>query len=501
MPYGSAAIGQGQAQIYGPVRDPLSIYLSNERAKSQDAFKRQQLAAQQKKAQDADVTRILGHKYQDPGDLFKAWGSDITTQANQAVMGVLQANEGQDLNALRPSIIGIQGDADKKLGYASEIANIYKVKKDTLGEIKNVDTREAERILNSAVLGKSDPYQVDRELLENVEQVPGIYDLNSLVADSVDGIKGQFKGTNVGAIESSPLGMFMKVEDYKVRFKDLNKAMDYILRGDDVTDVGINQKINGGIISDRIRWDIAKREVGTQGGDPNDTNQVMNRFKDIQYDQSYAPQVRQQLRGILQQFQQEERDVNIQQMGKFPKDGNKKISPEDFTDRLQTINTVLNPFDASGNISPTASEAVARLRGGKLGNSVIKDVSFVRGGRAYPKEFVQQLNQAFLNRDQEAISNLLKNTPKPTRTAPADNAVMVIQTGTIYGEPVSGEIRIDLTDPGSKALLNGILTTNPNEKKILYPDLLKFQQGHGTDIGILDEEEGEDEIELDLIND
>lgn len=508
---------EGQAVVLDNPRDPMAILLTGQRNQQMAAYRQQQLGLQQRKASDADMNRVLSHKYEDPGERFRAWGQETINKANQRVMDVYQNNLSADPSLIRSQIINIQGVADKELNTAKEINNIYNEKIQSLGAMKDiVDPSAAKRILNQTI-NKSNPFDVDRSILENIEQVPAIYDENALVASSVKGIKDQFRQTSPGEIQSSPLGLFMEIKENKMRFKDLDKTIDFILRGDDVTDIGIQQKVNGGLISDRLRYDIARDQVSSQGGDPEDVSQVMAQFRKVQYDPKYAPQVRKRLRGILEQFNQEERDVHIQSMGKFKQTSlSEDIKENRLMMRDQNLKNMLNPFESASATKPKAEaqKAISRILGGDFGGGRITEAKYEKGNVAISPEWMRKIGEqlnAVLSSNNEADKKVLQQTIREANNhlvqKSGNKIKFSIKTGTIFGQPeeISG-LTIDLSDPNAEAIVNALMNKNAGESNIPLDDVYFFRnKGKKTYLdedddgsgGFLDEDEESDEGYLD----
>lgn len=476
-------MAEGQAVVLDNPRDPMGILLTQQRGQQQNAIRQQQLALQQRKASDAEMNKTLAFKYEDPGERFRSWGQDAINKANQDVLGIYQNNPNADQASLKSNIMAVQGRTQKDLNYSKEINNIYNEKIQTLGQIKNIDREAAMGIMNSTI-AKNSPYEVDRGILENIEQVPKIYDLNSMVAGGVADIKNQFRKTSPGEIQSSPLGLFMEITDNKMRFKDIDKTIDYVLRGDDVTDIGINQKMNGGLISDRIRWDIAEQEVAQKGGNPNDISQVMDRFKNIQYDPKYAPKVREELRGILEQLNQEDRDVKVQSMGKFKQqsfgDG---LKENRLMLRDQNLKNLLNPFDANGTTPKKESQAaISRLLGGEFAGGKITGAKYEKGNMTTDPAWVNKIG-VLLNRtmagDENAGAELqqaIKEAKNHQIQRPGNKIRLTVKTGTLFGQPETlNDLPLDLTDPNAEAIINALMNSNKGEANIPLDDVNFFR--------------------------
>jgi hypothetical protein len=477
---GSAALNQGQAQVLDSPRDPISLYLQGRRARGAADLQSQKLALQQQKQNTADMSKIMAHKYQDPGDRFRAWGQDIVNKANQDVLNVYNTDDG-DAFKTRSSVTAIQGEADKKLNVAKEINNIYDEKLTSLKNLENIDQDAATGLMNM-MISKDDPYQVDRDVLQNIEQVPAIYDLNGMVADSVKDVKDQFRNTILGNIKDSGVGLFMEIANNKMRFKDLDKTVDFLLRGDDVTDQGIAQKSRGGVISDRIRWQIAEDLAGST-----DFYDVHRKFKEIQYDPKYAPQVRNELKTILKQFQQEERDVDIQTLGKKRSDSfGDGVKRNRIDMRARNLEYVLNPFKHGGTEPRKESqEAISRIIGGDFGGGKITDARFIRGGEALSPEWAARLNtelkanpQNFFPGNQTPeFRDLVKEASKHLIKSPGDKISLTIKGGTLFGEPNAiPNLPLDLSDPNAKAIVNALMNGNAGETKIPLDDVLFWEQ-------------------------
>lgn len=468
---------QGQAIVLDNPRDPVSIYMSGEQRKAQNAYRQQQLGMTRQRQDNSQIKDLLSYKYDKPEDKFLQWGQNEVNLANKEVFDILQNNPDADPSMLAPQIRQAQGNRQKRLYKGTEVISLFKEKQQSIGSLKNIDKDMATAILNQTI-DKSDPHDVDTELLQNIEQVPAIYDLNGLVADSVSTVKDQYKNTDVGQLQSSPLGQFIEVTDHKMRFKDINKTIDYILRGEDVSSEGINQKINGGIISDRIRYNIAQEEIAKNGGDPNDVNQVMPQFKKIQYDKSYSPQVRAQLKTILDQHQQEDRDVNVQSMGKFKKPS---AQEQDYTNakstREEDLNAMTSPFGANGQLAepaPKAQQAIGKLRGADFAGGKVTDAKYERGGYALSPADAERLNAAWGN--PEEANKVLREAVK--RLVPvkgnANKVKFTIKTGTMFGAPETQvDVPLDLSDPQAKVLMNSMMNQNPGNRKVYYEDLYK----------------------------
>ena len=509
MPFGSAALGQGQAQVFGSPKDPLALYAAGQKAQAAQELQREKLANQQKKQQGEDLRKVLGYKYEDPGDRFRAWAADRVNQTNTEIFDLFQRHPNVDISQLTPLIDQVQGTTRKDIAYTKELNNIFDEKRKTVSAIKNVDRKAAEQILGG-IVQKDSPYDVDRDKLENIEQIPAIYDLNGMVADSVADIKTQFRNVSLGDIQSSPLGLFMEVRDNKMRFKDIDKTMDFLLRGDDVTDLGIQQKINGGQIDDRIRWDIAARELAQQGGDPNNVDQVYDKFREIQYDSTYTPQVRKELRSILEQFNQEDRSVRVQSMGRFRQVGAKE---QDYQRgkvvREEDLMALINPYEQGRLTEPKqrAQQALGKLRGGDFMGGKIVDAKLKRGGYVLTPEYTQQLSAIIqqnadkippggqMNKEVLQAIEEAKNHLVPVK-GNRDNVIFSIKGGTLQGEPETiPDLPLDLSQPEAIWILNAMMNQNSGERRYYNTDLFGQQTDTPYDLDLGDEEE-EDVIDL-----
>lgn len=445
------------------------------------------------------------------------WGQNLVNKANDEVFSYYRNNVNADSLAKRQGITQIQGKYQKELDYGREVVDLFKTKQKSLDGFKDIlNKQEADRIMTQ-IITKDDPFQVNRELLENIEQIPGIYDMNSIVANSVEDIKGQFRSVTPGEIQSSPLGMFMEIKENKMRFKDIEKTMDFLLRGDDVTDLGIQQKINGGMISDGIRYDIAKREIAAKGGDPTDVTQVMERFKEIQYDPKYAPEVRKELKSVLNQFQQEDRDVKVQTMGKFKQASmTEKLKENRILSRDQNLKAIGNPYASPGDNEPRkeSQEALGRILGGDFGGGKVTKASFEKGNVSvspeYMKEIVTALNQAHFSssdEDKARVQELLRDAKNHLVQKSGNKINVQIKTGTIFGEPVKQEggtrshelldLTIDLSDPSWEPIVNALMNKNEGEANIPLDDVNFYRKGNqstsGT-TGFLDDDDEETEF-------
>lgn len=502
-------MAEGQAVVLDNPRDPMALLLMGQNQQQVAAYRQQQLGLQQRKASDADMNRVMSHKFEDPGERFRSWGQETINKANQRVMDVYQNNPNADPSMMRSQIVNIQGEADKELSTAKEINNIYNQKIQSLGSMKDIiDPGEAKRILNQTI-NKSNPFDVDRSILENIEQVPAVYDKNALVANSVHDIKDQFKNTTPGDIKSSPLGLFMEITDNKMRFKDIDKTIDFILRGDDVTDIGSQQKVNGGLISDRLRYDIARGQVASDGGNPEDVGQVMTQFRKIQYDPKYAPQVRKELRGILDQFNQEDRDVNVQSMGKFKQTSlNEGLKENRLMMRDQNLKNMLNPFANVGATSPKpeSQKAISRILGGDFGGGRITEAKYEKGNVSISPDWMRKIGEQLnvvLSSNTDASKKELQQTIRDASAhmvqKSGNKIKFSIKTGTIFGQPEEQSgLTIDLSDPNAEAIVNALMNKNAGESNVPLDDVYFYRnkgkktyldEGDDSSGGFLDDDE------------
>jgi hypothetical protein len=483
--------GQGQAIVLDNPRDPLAIYNAGQRQQAQDAYRQQQLGLKQQQQNDNQLAKALSFKYEDPGDRFRSFTQDIVNGAMQATLNEFQNAPYGQVN--QGNILNIKGNAQKQINYIKELNNVYDEKSKALAGMKNVDQAAATAIMNQAI-SKANPYEVDQDLIQNIEQVPAIYDLNSMVANSVKDVKDQYRSTDPGQIQSSPLGLFMEVTDQKLRFKDLDKTMDYILRGNDTSEEGLNQKVNGGVISDRIRYSIAQDQIAKAGGDPNDVNQVLPEFKKIQYDGAYAPQVRQKLRGILEQLNQEDRDVNIQKMGQFRQESAKERDYRNAkTARERALDSMMAPFGKNGELSapdPLAQQSLAKTRNADFAGGKIIGAKYERGGYTIAPEWMDRLSRVINTPEgyatlAEAVKHLV-----PVK-GNANKVRFTTKTGTMFGSPETQiDVPLDLSDPAAKVILNAMMNQNPGERKVYFDDLYQTQQPtNQVDIGLPEDED------------
>lgn len=501
---------EGQAVVLDNPRDPMSLILMGQQQQAMQHHRQAQLGLQQQKADAAEVNKALAYKFEKPEDRFRQWGQDIINKANEEVFSVYRSNPNADALQLKQQISQIQGNRQKELDYGIETATLFDQKKKSLDGFKDIlNKKEADRIM-SQIISKDNPFDVDRDLLENIEQVPAIYDLNAIVADSVSGIKDQFRQVSTGEIQSSPLGLFMEIKENKMRFKDIEKTMDYLLRGDDVTDIGMQQKINGGMISDVIRYDIAKQETQKSGGDPNDVSQVMERFKEIQYNPRYADDVRRELKGILEQFNQEDRDVKVQTMGKFKQASmSEELKENRLKMRDQNLNAIRNPYASPSDDKPTkeAQAAVSRILGGDFGGGKVIEAEFDKGDLSvdpsYMKRLVSELNESYFNptpENKRRVDETVKDMKNHLVQKSGNKVNMKVKTGTVFGEPVSIEtLPLDLSDHSSEAILNALMNKNAGESNIPLDDVMFYRNknSHGSSGMLYGGEEEDDDGFLD----
>jgi hypothetical protein len=495
----SASLGQGQAQVLDNPRDPLSLYLSGQQGRALADLRRQQQELQQQKQRDSETAKILNEKYQDPGDRFRVWGQGFINDTNQNIISLLDKNP--DINAIRPNIVALQGEAQKGLNLAKEINNVYDEKQALINQIPNVDKTRANEYLGQ-LIKKDTPYDVDRDQLENMEQHPGIYDINSLVAESVKNVKDQFqKESQEGGIQKSPLGLFTTIKDRKVRFKDLDETMNYMFGGDD-TEFGKQARVAGNQIYKTALYGIAQKETAQSGGNPNDYNEVLQRFNKIKDDRRYTDDVREAIRPILKQLDQEEMGVKIQSMGKFrQKTGSEKDKLAARDVRRRDLDALIKPFGSHGqykDATERSQNALGALRGGDFMGGKIMDASFKKGGYTVSKEYLDKIENA-INSGQSAgeMAQLLGDAYK--FKVPVQGNADVInfkiktpddQINKIIGKEIDG-IGFQLNEPRSKRILNALMNQNSGEDKITWGEL--YNENKSSAPQFLDEDEDEEE--------
>lgn len=483
-----AALGsqRGQAIVLDNPRDPLAIYNSQQQLKENNRLRQQQQKFRQQQLNDP--SKLATFKYEDAPDLFKKWGQDIINKADAEVFHILQSNPNADRLSLMQQISGPHGRANKDIGYGTEVANLFKMA-DENSKLPGIDQVRYKE--NLGKLLRENPYDMDREMLENFSSLPMNFDVNGLIVDSVKDIKDQYNVDSTGQPTNTMFGQIMRIENNQKRFADIEKTLDYVLGGDDVTDIGKVQNARGNQIVDGVLADMAAEQVGSD-----DLRAQHERYKQLNaiFDtpprtpeermrrEQLTDQIRSRVRPILEQLDQTSRGVKIQRLGTFPKDGDsKKISTDDYADRESTIKALQNPFGAGDVITPEAQTAAARIKSGKLGAQNVLDVKFTKGGRvlnAQGQQLLQQIVDPTNNLSAEEKSKIVNKLGQyKVKTAPSDKAVLALKVGTLYGELQPQDITIDLSDPGSEALINTMLTTSPNEKKILYPDFLQYKKG------------------------
>lgn len=502
-------MANGQAVVLDNPRDPMALVLMGQQQQAAQRYRQAQLGLQQQKADTAELNKALAYQFEKPEDRFQQWGQDLINKANDEVFNYYRNNVNADSLTKRQGITQIQGRFQKQLDYGREVVDLFKTKQKSLDGFKDIlNKKEADRIMTQ-IISKDDPFQVDRDLLENIEQVPAIYDLNAIVANSVEDIKGQIRTVSESGLKESPLGLFMEIRENKMRFKDIDKTMDFLLRGDDVTDLGIQQKINGGMISDGLRYDIAKREVAAAGGNPEDVTQVFKRFKEIQYDPKYAPQVRKELRGILEQFQQEDRDVKIQSMGKFKQASmTEQLKENRILARDKVLQDISNPYATLSDTTPKkeSQAALSRILGGDFGGGKVTEAKFNKGNVAvdpeYMKQIVSALNEANFDTNESTrmqkmsrVQQLVRDAKNHMVQKTGNKIELSIKTGTIFGDPkeTSG-ILIDLSDPSWEAIVNALMNANAGESKIPLDDVhfVRNKRKQSASTGFLDDDDEEE---------
>lgn len=472
---------RGQAIVLDNPRDPLAIYQNTQNQKALQGYRQQQLGLNQKKQQDAELGKMLQYKYEDGPDLFKQYVAGVVADSQNQTFNILQGNPDKDSLTLKYMVNQPRSEASKKIGAAKEVATLFE------NAAAAANTPGIDQIRYKENLGKllrQDPTTMNRDLIQNFAGLPINYDTNGMIANSVKDIKDQYNVDTQGKIQNSQLGQFMTITNNKKRFKDIDKTIDYLLGGDDVTQFGQSQQAIGNKIADGLLAEIAQEQTGSQ-----DPEVVHNRFQQLNslYDQPpRTPEerlqrnrldedIRGRMRNRLEQLDQTSKGVKIEKMGSFPKAGANSITPDDFSDRVQTIKSILQPTK-DGQFTDEARTAVQRLRTGKLGGHPIVNADLRPSGRVLNEEG-QRKWLDFIQNGKPLLEDLSKYTKEVTH-----KGVIQIQIGTTTdentGKQIAGQtVDIDLSSPGAEAMLNSILTSSGNEKKITYPDLLKYKKG------------------------
>ncbi len=487
--------GTGEAQILGgPAKDPLAFYMAQRQAQAANALKEQELATKNDKQKNAEVLKLINRKYEDPGERFRAWSAARQNSTNSQIFDLLQANPDADISELTPMISALQGEHMKENAYAAEMNNVYNEKLKLLNDIDHVDPVAAQAMLGK-IFNQQSPYDVDREKLDHIEQIPGLYNLNSMVASSVKDIKDQYNVQTPGELESTGLGQIMKLYGDKRRFGDIEKVMDFTLGGNDISDFGRQQKAMGGRIADNILYNIAASEVQ----DPNDEDQVMARFKQIQYDKAYNQQIRDRLKPILQGLDQTERGVRVQNLGKFKQPS---LKEQEYVSGRNTrendLNLLIDPFQGGklSTASPEAKKAVGKLLGGSMGGKKIKKAEFKRGGYKLDPESSAKLAQLIESKTDDVsrgvstldpdIAEVMKNAKKVPVEGNGDKISFTLQSsGNQWDELLAEPIELDLKDPSAQVILNAVMNQNQGERRYYFNDLF----GGGQQQSYLDDDD------------
>lgn len=480
--------GYGQAQVLGKQRDPLGEYVQGKKTAASQEIAKGKVEIMRRKQSDTEALKTLSHKYVDPGKRFQYWGQKTINDTQQGVLGLLNNNPDVDISQLRPAISQLQGGADERLALASQLNELYDQQLEYGKSNKMINQARYKELADQAI-SKENPEEVDQEFLGNIDKLPEVYDKHAIISDSINRWKAPlYQTSDFSNLKTTPLGQYWTIKDNNFVFGRRgedgsitpgisDEHLSYLLGGNEITPEGRNQKVVGNQLNDVYRWDIAKR----QAQNPQDMQEVNAIFRKIQYDPAYNGQVAEQLRGDLENnYQRIQSREKIQSAGKFRQaNPNAKISAEDYDDRRVTLNALLNP-----NNDPEATQvALNRLKTGeKIGGKPITDVVITKGGMAYTPEQMQRFGNALLSGG--------TFTEKPAKQVNSNSSVVTIKTGSMFGEPVTQPISIDLSLPGADAVLNQILNTSKGEKKILYKDILQQQQGNNT---YLDEEQQETE--------
>lgn len=471
---------RGQAIVLDNPRDPLAIYQGTQNQRALQDYRQQQLALHQQKQQDAETGKMLQYKYTDGPDLFKQYVAGVVADSQNKTFNILQSNPDKDSLTLKYMINQPRSEAEKKIGAAKEVSTLFE------NALQAANTPGIDQIKYKDNLGRllrQDPTTMNRDLIQNFAGLPINYDTNGMIATTMKDIKDQLNVDTQGKIQNSELGQFMTITNNKKRFKDMDKAIDFVLGGNDVTPFGQSQQAIGNKIADGLLAEIAQEQTGSQ-----DPEVVHNRFQQLNalYDkQPSTPEerlqrdrldedIRGRVRSRLEQMDQTSKGIKIEKMGSFPKGGD-AVTPEDLQDRVQTIQSILKPTK-NGQFTDEARVAVSRLRGGKLGGHPILQADLRPSGRVLTPEGQQKWEDFILN-NKPLTEDLSKYTKEVTH-----KGVIQVQIGTTTdpdtGKEVAGQtINIDLSNPGAESILNSILTASGSEKKIKYPDLLKYKKG------------------------
>lgn len=446
--------GTGEAQILGG-NQPLQYGM---------LFRKQKAEAEERKwRRDIELRKLRASEYDEPE--FIDPGKFQLTQSVSEMEGFRTLGkqvyfDNQHLN---------RGEFDIMFFPAKERINERLTKRKDVGEIfvENKAIAEKNNLDYLWIKKQQEKYRdtdIDEIPLGFLRGLPNharAVDLEAEVVDSIEKIKDQVQTTTFGGPVDTGLGIVVYGTDRKVRFQTNEQGQIH----DDV----VSEILNNDKIDQRIRWDIAE----SMAEDAEDLNQVNDIFDRIRFSDEPAIRVavRNAVRDRLNKYQQIEERSRPYRMGQYPS-GREKFSPEELDVRDRTIRSIQNIWGPVGEQDKPTQQglyALGNLVGGKLGGySIIGAVPLRGKGKVWPKEKVDELNQAIEAGEVQTERRLLEEK-EDFQEATKNRIELTLRTTTIDGDIETRKIPIDLGDPGSYALINNILNTVG--KKIYFDDL------------------------------
>lgn len=498
-------IGEGQAQVFESP-NPLSVYQRQLQLGSQNQINQQRLQLQQQKQKDAGLQKLLSEKLVDPGKLFQYKGQQITNRVNQETMKILADNPDRDISELSPALRMIRDKANDELSFLGQTATLYDNAYKQIGGQKFIDQGKFKKVVDSAI-AKEDNYSMDHDLINNVGNIPEIYDKHALIADQIARFKPQTKVSDISGLQRDPRGHHWTIVDNQFTFgkKDANgnvvpgisdETKSAFLGGVDVgEDANPEQKQIGNQLNDKYRWEIAQDLISKNGGDPNDIYQVNEVFKKMQYATTFDDgknfvdlnkEVSNRLEKDLNEYNQIQTRARIQSAGRDRQPtGSENAYSNASETRKRDIEAMITPFGQNGQYNePTkiAKEGLGKLRGGSFMGGSVVDASYKKGGYVISPEYLTKIKEGLdSNMSAYDMAKILGDASrnKIVSKDKDNNILFTIRTGGIDGQAaIATDIPLPLSNPETRSIINAIMNQNKGERKVYYSDIYGENAGN-----------------------
>lgn len=472
-------IGQGEAQVFQERLHPLLQFAAqNEARKARTEADQEKLRQQQQQKRNADIQKYIDDNMGTPGWFQQENTVNELNNVRSGAQKFAMENPHADVNMVAAQFGEEKRDALRRLAKRNEVQKeIEQIRQDN--NPKSTLDNNWVNVQANKVYDR-DIDEVNRGEVVGLKNHPRAYDADKGIIKSVEDLKNQYNYTGVGEPQDIGFGMMIDGWSKKVRFKTdakgriVDETVDFVLD-------------NNPEISQRIRWDVARKRARVQDDNyasPDEMAKITNEYNKIKFsdDPLVVAQVRGQVRNTLNQLQQVQYIDRKKIQNKPGAAG--QVTQDDINDRLAKIETVTGAFgpDNSRQVPSTAAktylselQGVGRFNGLPLTKIELKEAPIRTGG----------------------VGGAIAGPPK---------LIIYVKTGVnedLFNSTVdefgvkkigNDRIEVDLNSPEAKRVLNNIWnSTNPTTKEKEIPASNLFGKAKVNIFGLPEEETVMDE--------